>query len=169
MRAREALVVVSGLLLILAGSFYITGFFPLEGLPLATVLGISLLAAGALLLLLGLAGVRGGSALLLAASLVVLLVVSTGIPVVAPPRAKPVIAEVGPEDVGSITGISLTCHVDFGSVELCTTENRSFYVKFVHHARGGEPLKYRKSDGVLVVNFTSSTSPVEIYLSLIHI
>ncbi len=166
MEARDALLVLSGILFILSGCFYVAGFFPLRGLPLETVVAMGLVASGAILAILGFLKVRnGGPAVLLIVSLVVLLVVSTGIPAVPTRAAKPVVRSVGPADVGAVSGLVIRCDVDLGSVEIHTTGNRSLYIKAVCYTNASGSFRYEVVGGLLVVNISLRSSPLELYVA----
>ncbi|OYT52149.1 hypothetical protein B6U66_02670 [Candidatus Bathyarchaeota archaeon ex4484_135] len=166
LEAREILLILSGLLFITSGCFYITGFFPLSSLPLETVIAISMVLSGAVLAILGLLRVRnGGPAVLLVLSLVVLLVASTGILAVSTRAAKPFVKSVGPGDVGAVSGLVLECDVDLGSVEIRSTSGRDFYVRAVYYTNASGSLRYEVVDGLLVVNISLSSSPLELYVA----
>lgn len=168
------LLIASGVIFIIAGLMQLLGAFPLYGLSLIEALGLAFLASGIILLILGLLGVKvGGSAVLLAISLCVLMVISSGaLAIFTPGRLEDgSVAIFRTAEFSSVSELSISCEISSGSLEVYSTPNRSllleaeYYVRpgmeptIEHEVVGGRLSVFLKAGAILLRLFVASWLP----------
>ena len=167
--AKFVLLMLSGALLVIAGLMQLLSFFPLSGLGLLKALGIAFVLSGIIFLALGFLRVKiGGSALLLAASLCALLMISSGVAtILTPGKLKAHVEEITTADVGSVSELVLSCDTGLGSIELYSTSNRSSLVLAEFYLSPGEKpvFEYEVADGKLSVLVKASSSPIKLFVA----